>query len=317
MHREVMGRPWEGPGLEHLRLAMQPDGTSSADGLIIGMSEDQAFRLHYELLCDAGLHLREVHVSVLRPGAPHLSLWADGHGQWTGEDGQQAPALDGCLDVDLSATAFTNTLPIRRLGLQPKQSAELAVAYIDLALMECPSLHDLVLAAVGHALRQELDCPSPAGALYANAAAHFLAMHLLRTVSSVGAALPEPPHRRLAPAQLERVVDFVQTHLSQDLSLACMAQHIGFSAYHFARLFRRTTGESPHQYVLRKRVERARLLLEQPNLPLVEVAFATGFANQSHLTQQFRRQFGVTPSVYRREHAPHVRASRPKCVTTP
>jgi AraC family transcriptional regulator len=106
-------------------------------------------------------------------------------------------------------------------------------------------------------------------------------------------------------------VDFVQAHLSQNLSLDALAQHTGYSTYHFARLFRSTLGESPHQYVLRQRVERAHELLKRPDLPLVEVALATGFAHQSHLTQQFKRHFGVTPSAYRREHASRMRASRP------
>jgi AraC family transcriptional regulator len=167
------------------------------------------------------------------------------------------------------------------------------------------------LAAVGRALWRELECPSPAGALYANTAAHFLAAHLLRSYSSVGVAIHASPAGRLSPRQLQRVADFVQTHLTQDLSLDTLAQHTGFSVYHFTRLFRSTLGESPHQYVLRQRVERAHELLKRPDLPLVEVALATGFAHQSHLTQQFKRHFGVTPSAYRREHASRMRASRP------
>ena len=136
MRREVMWRPWEGPGVEHLRLDVRHDGAISADGLSIGVAEDQAFRVHYELLCDADWQIREARVAVMRPGAPQLALWTDGHGQWTAEGGQPAPALAGCLDIDLSVTAFTNTLPIRRLGLQPGQSAELAVAYIDLPALD-------------------------------------------------------------------------------------------------------------------------------------------------------------------------------------
>jgi AraC family transcriptional regulator len=185
------------------------------------------------------------------------------------------------------------------------------------SVRERPRLHDPVLAEMGRALWRELECPSPVGALYANAAAHFLAAHLLRSYSSVGASMHEPPREGLSPRQLRRVVDFVRAHLSQDLSLDTLAQHTGFSAYHFARLFRRTTGESPHQYVLRQRIERAQELLEQPDLPLIEIACATGFAHQSHLTQQFKRQFGVTPSVYRRERAPRVSVSRPGRVTGP
>jgi AraC family transcriptional regulator len=185
-------------------------------------------------------------------------------------------------------------------------SAAERITGIDLAglrVRERRSLHDPVVAEVGRALWGELECPSPAGALYANTAAHFLAAHLLRFYSSLGVAMREPP-QRLSPPQTQRVVDFVQSHLNQDLSLDTLAQHTGFSAYHFARLFRSTIGESPHQYVLRQRVERAQALLQRSDLSLAEVALATGFAHQSHLTQQFKRHVGVTPSAYRREQAP-------------
>jgi AraC family transcriptional regulator len=78
-----------------------------------------------------------------------------------------------------------------------------------------------------------------------------------------------------------------------------LAQQIGFSPYHFARLFRRTTGESPHQFVMRQRVEHAQRLLMQRDAPLAAVALACGFANQSHFTQSFKRQIGLTPRAYR------------------
>jgi hypothetical protein len=130
MQREVMWAPREGPGLEHLRLTLR-DGMAGADGVIIGLNDDQAFRVHYEIQCDAAWCVREVRVVVLGAGAPTLHLRADGRGHWTDDGGRAVPDLDGCIDVDLSATAFTNTLPIRRLGLRPGESADLSVVYID------------------------------------------------------------------------------------------------------------------------------------------------------------------------------------------
>jgi hypothetical protein len=129
LEREVMWVPQQGPGVEHLRLVVH-DGTARADGLIIGLDDDQAVRVHYELHCDAAWCARVVRVTVLAPPAPTLHLQADGQGHWTDAAGQPVPALEGCLDVDLSATPFTNTLPIRRLALRPGESADLRVAYI-------------------------------------------------------------------------------------------------------------------------------------------------------------------------------------------
>jgi len=157
---------------------------------------------------------------------------------------------------------------------------------------------DPLLAQIGFALWRELEERAPAGKLYAQTAAQLLAVHLLRHYTTLG-AISEFPAQGLTAQQMRRVVDFVQASLDQDLSLDALAQQSGFSPYHFARLFRQTTGESPHQFVLSQRVERARHLLTEKKLPLAQIALDCGFANQSHFTQAFKRQLGVTPRAYR------------------
>jgi len=137
--------PREGPGLEHLRLTVHAR-TSRADGVIIGLDGDRAFRAHYALRCDASWGVREVRVALLGATTPSLHVRADGQGHWTDAHGRPLPALQGCIDVDLAATAFTNTLPIRRLALPPGASVEVAVVYID------------VPALAVSAVRQRYDC---------------------------------------------------------------------------------------------------------------------------------------------------------------
>ncbi|MBA2679458.1 MAG: helix-turn-helix transcriptional regulator, partial [Ktedonobacteraceae bacterium] len=83
--------------------------------------------------------------------------------------------------------------------------------------------------------------------------------------------------------------------------LEALAQQADFSPYHFARLFRRTTGESPHQFVLRQRVEAAQRLLKETRAPLASIALECGFANQSHLTRIFKRHLSLTPRAYRQD----------------
>lgn len=129
--REVMWAPWDGPGSEHLRLA-EREGGVVADGLIIGVDGGRPCRVRYAVRGDADWRVREVRVEVLGAGRPELVLRADGAGAWQTGDGAPLPALAGCLDVDLSVTPFTNTLPIRRLGLQPGATATLAMAYVAL-----------------------------------------------------------------------------------------------------------------------------------------------------------------------------------------
>jgi uncharacterized protein len=129
VEREVMWSPWEGPGLEHLRLVTS-DGGVVANGLVIGLEAGRPFRIHYEIRCDERWRVREVRVATPDSERPVLELLADGEGHWKRRGGELVPELDGCIDVDISATPFTNTLPIRRLGLEPVESEELTVTYI-------------------------------------------------------------------------------------------------------------------------------------------------------------------------------------------
>ncbi len=171
-----------------------------------------------------------------------------------------------------------------------------------LSMVEHSGFQDPLLTQIGLALWRELGQPAPAGKLYAQTAAQMLAVHLLRYYTAVGSAIEEPS-QGLTHQQVQRVLDFVQAHLSQELSLEALAQQIGLSPYHFARLFRQTTGESPHQFVLRQRIERAQRLLQERDVSLAHVAGASGFANQSHLTQAFKRHLGLTPQAYREDRS--------------
>jgi hypothetical protein len=128
VEREVMWAPWEVPGLEHLRL-LRSDGGVVANGLVIGLEADRPFRIGYEVRCDGRWRVREVRAAP-DSGRPVLDLLSDGEGNWKRRGGEPVSELDGCIDVDISATPFTNTLPISRLGLKPGESEELAVTYI-------------------------------------------------------------------------------------------------------------------------------------------------------------------------------------------
>jgi AraC family transcriptional regulator len=159
---------------------------------------------------------------------------------------------------------------------------------------------DPLLAQIGFALWRELEQQAPAGRLYARTAAQMLAVHLLRHYTARGLALNEPSHG-LTQQQMGRVIDYVEAHLGQELSLDALARQTSFSTYHFTRLFRQATGESPHRYVLRQRLERAQHLLKETGMPLAQIALETGFASQSHLTSVFKQQRGVTPRAYRQD----------------
>lgn len=110
------------------------------------------------------------------------------------------------------------------------------------------------------------------------------------------------PHLRggLAPAALRRVQLFVEANLGRPIRLADLAARAGLSPYHFARAFRTSTGTTPRAYVEARRVERAKQLLKEGELPIAAIAVETGFGTQSRFTTIFRRLTGFTPAAYRR-----------------
>ena len=129
MDRHVMWAPWEAPGLEHLRL-IQNDELIIADSVILGVNGQGPFRVQYQISCDSHWSLRSVQLQLLNSSPRDLNLSTDGKGTWTNKLGEAIPSLNGCLDIDISATPFTNTLPIQRLALKPGMSTTLNMIYI-------------------------------------------------------------------------------------------------------------------------------------------------------------------------------------------
>ena len=105
----------------------------------------------------------------------------------------------------------------------------------------------------------------------------------------------------LGPARLRRVKEFIHTKMEDDLTLSDMAQSVGLSASHFSEMFRKSTGETPHKFVLRCRTERAKEILRKAELRVLDVAVACGFKTQQHFARVFRQLCGASPSEYRRE----------------
>jgi uncharacterized protein len=129
-------RDWSGKGIEHTVLRCA-DNSNSADGVVIGVAEGENFAATYQIRCDGSWTLE--HASVEIVGERRQAEFAsNGRGQWTDGSGNALPALDGAIDIDLSVSPVTNTLPIRRLNLAKGNSAEIRVAYVhfpDLAIV--------------------------------------------------------------------------------------------------------------------------------------------------------------------------------------
>lgn len=128
MQRDVLWRAVGTLGLEHCTLHVA-DARVVLDGLVIAVVEGSPLRVAYTVTCDAQWRTRHVVVQLLATSRT-LTLVADGAGSWHDGAGQPLPALDGCVDVDITITPATNTLPIRRLGLAPNQSSDIRVVYV-------------------------------------------------------------------------------------------------------------------------------------------------------------------------------------------
>jgi AraC family transcriptional regulator len=110
------------------------------------------------------------------------------------------------------------------------------------------------------------------------------------------------PSRASPPSnvQLDRVIDYIDAHLDEPLTIDRLSGEAGASNSHLRAWFKVATGMTIHRYVLRRRLERARSLLQQDELSLTEIAFASGFAHQSHMSRWMRQEFGATPHALRR-----------------
>jgi AraC family transcriptional regulator len=139
---------------------------------------------------------------------------------------------------------------------------------------------------------------SPAGSLFGEAIGAALALHLAQHYSTRSGATRQLTGG-VAEASLRRVLEYIQANLAGDLHLQELAEVADLSTFHFAKLFKRSTGCSPHQFVLQRRLERAKDLLRNPRISLSEVSLRAGFADQSHLSNVFRRFVGLTPARFR------------------
>jgi AraC family transcriptional regulator len=151
-------------------------------------------------------------------------------------------------------------------------------------------LRSRVLEAIFDALEADLSSGSAAGPLVGDALIAALVAHL--------AGLADRPVAPLGHAARERVIACVESRFAEPLSLAELAAAAGVGVRHFCRAFRAATDQSPHQYLLRRRVEHAKALIAQGR-PLAEVAHLCGFADQSQLTRTFARHVGVPPGRWR------------------
>jgi AraC family transcriptional regulator len=167
----------------------------------------------------------------------------------------------------------------------------------DIELTEHWNLIDPNIMAVLLAMRADLDAGSPAGRLYGDSLANALAVYVLNRYA-VKQYAPVVYRGGLPRYRLKRVLDHVGDNLSDDLSLSQLAAIAGMSPHYFAEMFKQSTGRAPHQYVLLRRIERAKERLRDAKCSVIEAALAAGFQNPSHFARMFRKFVGISPSGF-------------------
>jgi uncharacterized protein len=135
VRRKIIWSSLTDTGLEHLYLLCDKNEVF-ADGIVLGVKEDIPYRIRYQVRCDSNWRVRKVVVKSLDENEQTIDLTSDAAGNWANESGKLISAFAGCLDVDISVTPFTNTLPIRRLNLRRGESSELKVVYVAVPEMQ-------------------------------------------------------------------------------------------------------------------------------------------------------------------------------------
>jgi AraC family transcriptional regulator len=166
------------------------------------------------------------------------------------------------------------------------------------------TLFDPLVGQIGFALKTSLEIDGKNSHLYADSIAHALVVHLLSRYSTNLNQI-KTTTGRFTQQQWKQIVKFINANLDKNISLAELANILQLSPYHFAHLFKKSTNTSPHQYLIRCRIEQAKELIVMSDLPLATIAQTVGFASQGHFTYHFKRCVGVTPKVFSQRLARH------------
>ncbi len=230
----------------------------------------------------------------------HSASWRDSRGVQSKEFGAGSVAIchfNERTRLELRNPADFAVVLLRNEALEHVREA--THGCLGAELQAQPAVEDLTLRRLIEFLLQEKRDGFQNGSFFLDGVATALSSYLVRQYSTT------PRAERnftggMAPSMLRRSVEFMDAHLAGSLRLSDLAHEAGLSASHFVRSFRQSTGKTPYQFLLLRRVERAQIAMRDRRASLTQVALASGFADQHHLARVFRRVTGVTPSSYRR-----------------
>ena len=213
---------------------------------------------------------------------------------------------------------ITVTPPDKSRGLQHRGQADFVALWLAPALLRetaaaAGEIHpervkildsfgtrDPQIERLALSLLSELEGEEFGGRLYAELQANALAVHLLRRYSTADVAV-RPAATALPSFKLRRATEYMNDNLGRNVALSEIAGELAMSPYHFARVFKQSTGIAPHQFLMERRVECAKSLLRETDLSITEIAHRIGCSNPSHFSRLFHRATTMTPRIFRQQ----------------
>jgi AraC family transcriptional regulator len=242
------------------------------------------------------VHESQFVVMMLQPGTMDLSI--DGHPRERLE--YMAGDIALCRRHIVGLAESPDRMKKLRFELSDLHLSEAAGdANREIELQSIPKLKDPRIRALMTAVNIERASGFPSGQLFLQSIEVALAAVLVQTYS-LSMKARRPIKGGLSDVGRRNVIDLVRSRISEDISLADMAAVTGLSITHFSHIFKKSMGESPHQFVLQQRVQCAKELLVSLNLRMIDIALACGFKTQQHFARIFRKVCGLSPTEYQR-----------------
>jgi len=241
-------------------------------------------------------------VSIELRDLPAVNVWLDGRHHLKGESKTGNFSLvnfnvEVAVELKCQFDSIQMYFPRAALNAIALEQGAREVSTLDLDFVN--ENDDTVVRSLGHCLLPAFEHPERANRLFMD---HIAAALLAHMVQAYGGSATAPLMVRggLAPWQVRRAKEMLMAHLDGEITLEELAGECELSRSHFARAFRKTTGQPPHRWLLEQRIERAKDMLLKSDLPLAEIADICGFSDQSHFTRVFAGALGVPPGEWRR-----------------
>jgi AraC family transcriptional regulator len=241
-------------------------------------------------------HIIAIH-HLQKPLMPERFL--DGHRRIEQLENEQVVIIPANV-LHGAAWHYIAPIPATVLVLDPRYLAHIAYESVNVQKVELlPTWpkYDPIIYQIGSLLQRELKSDGVNCQLYVDGLTTALSAHLLRQYCTIQQTL-QNYEGGLPKYKLQRAINYIQAHLTEDISLEDISTELDMSRYYFCRLFKQSTGFSPYQYVIKCRIERSKELLLQGQNSIADVAFQVGFISQSHFSKHFKRMVGVTPKRF-------------------